>query len=395
MGSTPPTGGEKRGGTSETPASLSFIGKVPIGKERVRTCFETYPLPMFVFHEETLTFLAVNPAAVRHFGYTEEEFLRLTIKDIRPPAEVEDLLRNLGSSSAAFVRAGIWRHWKKNGQWMDDEVTWVSLVVDGQPCRLVIVLDVTERRWAEELLKSINAETERRLEARTMELQVATAETEAFVHALAQDTQAPLRMLQEYSDQLAAELSNTGPRANEINQKLSQTVQRTAELATNLLRLSGLTYQSLSLQQVNMSEVSDRVLRQLQAQEPGRRVETAIEPNVTVFADPDLIEILVEQLLQNSWKFTRPNPQARIEFYARAEPGEMVCFIRDNGVGFEAGVPERLFEPFQRFHLKFEGVGLGLSIVKRIAAKHAGRAWADSRPGQGTTFCFGLPRPAA
>jgi PAS domain S-box-containing protein len=395
MGSTPPTGGDQRGGISRIPASLRFIGKVHFAGQEVTTLFETYPLPACIFHEGTLAFLAVNPAALRHYGYTEEEFLQITMKDIRPPAEVADLVRNLGLPSPGFTRAGVWRHSKKDGQWVDDDVAWVSLVVDGEPCRLVVVMDVTERRWAEELLKNINAETERRLEARTMELQASAAEAESFVRAFAQDAQSPLRRILEYADALAAALPDSSQQTKELNQKIAETVGKLDQFAVNFLRLSNLTYQSVNLQQVNLSRMVASVLQGFREKEPERQVQIEIAPNVQAFADPALAEILLTNLLHNAWKFTRPNPNARIEFDAQPVQGEMVCCIRDNGVGFNAGVPEGLFEPFHRFHPEFEGLGLGLSIAKRIIAKHAGRTWAESQSGQGAVFCFSLPLPPA
>ncbi|MDB6034447.1 MAG: fgrK [Verrucomicrobiales bacterium] len=228
------------------------------------------------------------------------------MKDIRSPAEVADLVRNLGLPSPGFTRAGVWRHSKKDGQWVDDDVAWVSLVVDGEPCRLVVVMDVTERRWAEELLKDINAETERRLEARTMELQAAATETEAFVRAVVQDPQSPLRRIQQHSDDLARELQDSGPKSKELNQKIAETVGKIDQFASNFLHLSNLTYRSLNLQPVNLSRMVASVLQRLREQDPERQVQIEIASNIQVFADSELTEILLTNLLHTPGNLRGP-----------------------------------------------------------------------------------------
>jgi light-regulated signal transduction histidine kinase (bacteriophytochrome) len=123
-------------------------------------------------------------------------------------------------------------------------------------------------------------------------------------------------------------------------------------------------------------------------------VKTSIQPNIVVLADTDLFTIVIENLLNNAWKFTRYTKNAEIQIGTTSQNDNTICFVRDNGVGFDMKNNEKLFGPFQRFHdhKKFEGHGIGLATAKRIVSKHGGRIWAESKIGRGTSFYFLIPK---
>src|SRR5262249_53983715 len=132
------------------------------------------------------------------------------------------------------------------------------------------------------------------------------------------------------------------------------------------------------------------VLLELKAVHPYRAVECHVEPGVTCKGDPRLLRILLENLLGNAWKFSSKVPRPEIEFGSAPAEGRGVCFVRDNGAGFDMEYAHKLFSAFQRLHSasEFEGSGIGLAIVQRVINRHGGRIWAQGAPGLGATFFF-------
>jgi light-regulated signal transduction histidine kinase (bacteriophytochrome) len=135
------------------------------------------------------------------------------------------------------------------------------------------------------------------------------------------------------------------------------------------------------------------VVEQLRTASPDRRVEVVIPPGLQVRGDEQLLRLIVENLLDNAWKYTSRTAAARIEFGRRAERGETAYFVRDNGAGFDMQYVGKLFQPFQRLHRteEFEGTGVGLATVARIVHRHGGRVWAEAEIGKGASFYFTLP----
>jgi len=134
------------------------------------------------------------------------------------------------------------------------------------------------------------------------------------------------------------------------------------------------------------------ILAALRERAPEQRVETIVAENLIVNADTRLVTVLLENLLSNAWKFTSKEAVAHLEVDSDKCKGETVFRVRDNGVGFSMDHAQRLFTPFQRLHSEadFEGTGIGLATVQRIAARHGGRAWAEASPGHGATSFFTL-----
>jgi light-regulated signal transduction histidine kinase (bacteriophytochrome) len=145
-------------------------------------------------------------------------------------------------------------------------------------------------------------------------------------------------------------------------------------------------------QAVNLSQLAASVAKNLAQAEPQRQVEILIAPDMMVDADPGLLQIVLENLLGNAWKFTSRTDGARVEVGWQERDGEIMRFVRDNGAGFDMRHAGKLFGAFQRLHSQreFEGTGIGLSIVQRIVVKHGGRIWAEAKPGAGAAIYFTL-----
>jgi light-regulated signal transduction histidine kinase (bacteriophytochrome) len=143
---------------------------------------------------------------------------------------------------------------------------------------------------------------------------------------------------------------------------------------------------------MNISQTAEEVIGRLREQEPDRNVEVSITPDMMVTGDPHLLQIVMENLLSNAWKFTSKRELARIEFGQQNHSGERAFFVRDNGVGFNMDYVDKLFGVFQRLHSvsDYPGTGVGLATVQRIITIHGGHIWADSIEGKGTTFYFTL-----
>jgi len=159
-----------------------------------------------------------------------------------------------------------------------------------------------------------------------------------------------------------------------------------------LLQLSRINRVSITLQQVNLSSLVKASFDKLQETEPARHVDIDIEPDVQVRGDASLLDIALQNLVNNSWKYTSKNDYSKIRFGTITVNGEQAFYIKDNGVGFDTRYSEKLFGPFQRLHGidEFPGTGIGLATVKRIVTRHGGQVWANSKLNKGTTLYFTL-----
>ncbi|MGH8590734.1 MAG: sensor histidine kinase, partial [Gammaproteobacteria bacterium] len=174
---------------------------------------------------------------------------------------------------------------------------------------------------------------------------------------------------------------------------ISEAVKQMDTLIDDLLTFSRLGRAELRHGPVRLKDLVDEVRRILDPEIAGRAVVWAIGELPEVQGDPQLLRLVLQNLIGNALKYTRTRPEARIEIGARREDAETVCSIRDNGVGFDMRYVERLFGVFQRLHAsaEFEGTGIGLASVKRIVCRHGGRVWAEGEVDRGACFSFVLP----
>ncbi|UCF13720.1 MAG: PAS domain S-box protein [Thermoplasmatales archaeon] len=249
--------------------------------------------------------------------------------------------------------------------------------------------DITDRKKSEVKIKKLNEDLTRQ----TVELTAINKELEAFSYSVSHDLRAPLRSIDGFSQALLEDYEDKlDEQGKDYLRRVRKSTQRMGQLIDDMLKLSRLTRSEMHYEEVDLSKLARSVSEQLQKTEPSRNVNFIINDGLTTKGDNHLLQIALENLFGNAWKFTKRQSNAKIEMGKTIEKGKQAFFIRDNGVGFNMKYADKLFVPFQRLHPsdEFPGTGIGLGIVSRIIHKHGGYIWAEAEVGKHATFYFTL-----
>ena len=360
-------------------------------EERYRLLFENNPQPMWAFDEETLAFLAVNAAACHHYGYSREEFLAMTIQDIRPPAEVPQLLQTLSEEPRSYQKTGTWKHRKKDGSLIEVEIASHPFLFDGRKAQLVLAHDVTEQRRLELQLR----------QAQKMEA------VGRLAGGVAHDFNNVLTAILGYADLLSGEVEGN-PSAAECVGEIRTAGERAASLTRQLLAFS--RQQMLEPKVLDLNAILsnlEKMLRRL----IGEDVElvTVLDRRLgRVRADAGQVEQLVMNLAINARDAMPRGGTLTIETadvdldatyadeHLGAQSGSYVMLaLTDTGTGMSAETKSHIFEPFFTTKEQGKGTGLGLATVYGIVKQSGGYIWVYSEVGVGTTFKVYLPRVQA
>ncbi len=218
-------------------------------------------------------------------------------------------------------------------------------------------------------------------------------ELEAFSYSVSHDLRTPLRAIDGFSKELLDNCPTTlDERSREDLGRIRAATKRMGQIIDDLLELSHLSRSEFKSEKVDLSAMVREIAQKLTDVTPSRAVEFAIAPQVIAEGDPGLLRIALENLIQNSWKFTQRQEQPKIEFGVFDQDLKNEFFVRDNGAGFNMAYAEKLFKPFQRLHdpKEFPGTGIGLAIVQRIIHRHGGKIWAEAEENHGAAFYFTL-----
>ena len=238
------------------------------------------------------------------------------------------------------------------------------------------------------------AATKKALSQRTLQLEAANKELESFSYSVSHDLQAPLRVINGFSQVLWDNyLEDLDDRGKHYLQRIQANSDRMSDLIDALLQLSRVTRSQMKLVKVNLSKMAQDIVKELQARDPQRQVKFVLKENLIVRGDPQLLRIVLSNLLNNAWKYTSKRSLGEIEFNVLfSENNQPTFFVRDNGAGFDLEYADKLFTAFKRLHTQeeFPGTGIGLATVQRIIYRHGGKVWADGKLDRGATIYFSL-----
>ena len=283
----------------------------------------------------------------------------------------------------------------------DGDVVWAEMNravirdANGAPVRFVsAVRDITAQLRAETEVRALTAGLESRVAERTADLERVNQNLESFTSSVSHDLRAPLRAMSGFSQALVEDygelLDQTG---RDYTASIQAASEQMAALIDDLLQLSRVARAEMRVGPVDLSAEVAAIVAELRASDPGREVRFAVQDGVRVVADRTLIRTVLQNLVENAWKFTARRDGAVIEFgTTNAEDAGVCCFVRDNGAGFDPDYADKLFQPFQRLHAvtDFPGTGIGLASAAGIIQRHRGRIWAQGAVGSGATFYFTL-----
>jgi PAS domain S-box-containing protein len=366
-------------------------------EERFRTLVQRAPEAILVYDTEQNRLTDANRKAEALFGCTREELLksgleRFFLPDAFDHRTVEEKLREFNALAGTGEEVVFEQRIRTEaGKEIACEVRLVQLSTDNPHLIRASLIDITDRKRALDEARKAKDEFEHRMVERTAQLEAFNKEWETFSTSIFQGLQVPLNPIRTFTQLLHECCGNKLDRqAREYLDRILTGCGRMAQMIDDLEHFAHLSRAAMHPTWVDLSSLAQAIAADLQSREPQRKVRVLIAPELLVFADENLMRIVLERLLENAWKFTRKQPLPKIEFGATHEDGKPIFFVRDNGVGFNRAFADKLFNCFQRLHSdeEFEGQGIGLAIVRRIVCRHAGRAWAEGEVNKGATFFF-------
>ena len=344
---------------------------------------------LMVYVDSTYTYRAVNKAYCDEHRRTEEEILGHTVAEVFGETIFKTMLkphldRCLSGEQVSFE---FWWNSPRGGRRHIEARYDPYLGADGSVSGVLVdARDTTSR-------KKIEEQHERSLAA----LEVANRELELFSASLAHDLRNPLLIVTNFTAHLQEELGTLpDEQLKDDLQRIQAAGRHMMHILEDLRDLADVTRGEISREKVDFSVLGREIIDDLSALVPERDVKFDVQAGITAVGDKTLLKILLTNLLQNAWKYTGPNKDARIELGVDEDESEgPIYYIRDNGIGFDKSECEIIFQAFERLHTKgeFPGSGLGLATVERIVRRHGGRVWAEGVPEKGAVFRFTLAPP--
>jgi len=368
-------------------------------EERSRALLESTPDAMVVVNENGEIILC-NRQIKNIFGYSQDELVGQPIEVLLPERFRHHHVghRNAFLQKPSVVPMGVLadifaRH--KDGAEFPVEISLSPLDSDEGLLILAAIRDITERKIIERELIQYRDQLEELVAMRTADLEASNKELESYSYSIAHDLRAPLRAITGFS-QILLDDANDRLKPDDMD-SLSRIIaagKNMSQLIDDILELSRITRSELHYETVNLSDLGNKILSRLIRTHPDRQVDYQVKDDLNVKGDARLLEVALQNLIDNAWKYTRETTPAHIELGAQKQSEEVVYYVKDNGVGFDMEYKGKLFKPFHRLHSpeEFEGTGIGLATVQRIIQRHGGQIWVEAEKNNGATFYFSLQK---
>jgi len=360
---------------------------------RYRQVFEASGDPIAIIAEDG-RILEANPAATKLIGLNREAVLNARITDWLEDGRA--LLQAMRSRrhGHSFPNVDVTLN-TPNGHVIDClmTATYLGRSPDGKALFQAMIKDISDRKQEEQRLKKLNADLDRRVQARTQQLLEALEDLGSFSYTVAHDLRSPLKNIQA----LSAHLKDLGAAEHaELSDRIHKGSARLIELVDDLLRFAQTNTRELRREAFDLRAVAQECVHEQVPEGSKARVELRMDDVATVEGDRAMLKVVLTNLLSNAIKFTRTISDPVIEIGHRDTGDDHVIWVKDNGVGFDSSRADQVFGVFKRLHRndQFEGSGVGLAIVQRILHKHGGTCWAESHPGEGAILYLKLPKEA-
>jgi PAS domain S-box-containing protein len=363
---------------------ISHIEQLKANEEKVRTSqkifstiFYKSPVMNSITDATTGKFIEVNENFIEFCEFKKEEIINKSSLDLNliphpeKRAEIIEGIKKNGYSRDVLIEI---QTKSKGTKWLSSSAHAVN--IDGRDCYITAMIDITERKKAEDQLQAVNKELE------------------AFSYSVSHDLRAPLRAVNGYSEMLKEDYGDKlGEEGNRIINNIKYNATKMGTLIDDLLTFSRLGRKEVDSIQINMNQLVEGVLVDLN-KSVKYKAEIKINTLHSVKADYGLLSQVVFNLVSNAIKYSSKKEFPTVEISSNEDDGKIIFSIKDNGAGFDMRYYDKLFGVFQRLHTQeeFEGTGVGLAIVQRIIGKHGGKVWAKSKLTEGTTFFFSLPK---
>lgn len=367
---------------------------------RVRAVIDSAMSAVIVIDEHGLI-TEWNVRAEKMFGWTKEQAIGKELSETIIPEKYraphrEGMKRYRATGEGRVINQTLeLTAIRSDGSEFPVELSISPMKSEGRLTFCGFVTDITERKKAEEEIRSFNHKLEQKVQERTEELQIANKELESFSYSVSHDLRAPLRSIHGYMNIFAEEYINTlddeGKRLIDI---ILRNSQKMGQLIDDLLAFSQLGRKELLKSNVSMQDMVNTIWEDQQRTEDGREIKFILNQLPDAFADHTTIRQVWINLISNALKYTRGKEKTIVEIGSEDKPDHTVYFVKDNGAGFDMKYYNKLFGVFQRLHSfnEFEGTGVGLAIVHRVISKHGGRIWAEATINNGATFYFTLSK---